>query len=79
MDTKVFLPQRSIHVVQRGNDIFAGRQWLDARGRPGAKIFDRHIGTTSCLPFDDTVRDWKGSKIGVLKELPGGIKTLRRW
>ena len=79
MDTKDFFGPRFIDVAQRGNDIFAGRRWIDPSGRPGAKIFDRHIGTTSCLPFDDIVRDWKGSKIGVLKELPGGIKTLRRW
>ena len=73
------LGPRVIDVVQSGRDIFEGRQWINPYGQPGVKIFDRHVGTTSGLPFDNTVRDFGGLKIGVLEGFSGGGKTLRKW
>lgn len=81
MDILSALGPRFIEVDQRGRDIFEGRQWVNPYGQTGAKIFDSRIGTISSLPFgnDSTVRDIKGSKLGVIEALPGGRKVLRRW
>lgn len=44
------------------------------------KVFNVEIGRISGLPFDKTVRDVKGNKIGELESGFGIIPTtLRRW
>ena len=73
---------RFIDIDVRGDKVFEGSHCVVDNGHfktLGPKLFNLEIGRVSPLPFDNTVRDLKGNKIGVLESGPSGIKTLRRW
>jgi len=80
MDKMDFIGPRLNDVVVRGRDVFGrGSQWINPYGQPGITIHDRHIGTISGLPFDNTVKDFNSHIIGTLEGPLWGRKTLRRW
>jgi len=77
-----FLGPRFVDGDVRGDKVFEGSRCVVDDGHfktLGPKLFNIEIGRVSPLPFDNTVKDLKGNKIGVLESGPGCIKTLRRW
>lgn len=80
MDKMDFIGPRLNDVVVIGRDVFGrGSQWINPYGQSGITIHDRHIGSISGLPFDNTVKGFNGHRIGTLGGSLCGRKTLRRW
>ena len=64
-----------------GNKLFAGRSSIVNNGHYktiGPRIYDRHIGNLSGLPFDKNVKDGLGNIIGKLEGPFSGIYNLRK-
>ena len=71
-----------VDVMQMGDKVLEGTNFVADNGHfmsVVAKIYNREIGKISGLPFDNTVKDCLGKKIGVLETGPNSLKSLRRW
>ena len=82
MDIYKILGPRYVDCVKQGNKIIGSREVVFREGGYGvvskSRIYDVEVGRLSGRPFDNTVRDVLGRKIGEFEDGPAG-PNIRRY